>query len=644
MRIFRNILIAYFSLLCGACADYLDIAPDNIATIDYAFRTRASAERFLATCYSDLPSIGDPANDPAIMGSDEVWNYYSLGEGTGTGSFAAYNIKLGMQNANDPYMNYWDGSRQGKNLWKGIRNCNIFIDNINQVGLELSGDERDRWVAEVKFIKAYLHYYLMRMYGPIPLMRTNYSVEVSTEEVRVYRDTWDDCVNYVIQLIDEAVPYLPLYIEQRATEMGRITQAIALAIKAEILVTSASPLFNGNEEYKDLADNRGVRIFSQEYDEEKWKRAAVACKNAIDTCLLAGHKLYKFTEPYVMSDSTRLVNTLRCVFSTRYNEEMIWGMTKYTVKNYEYHTLPYFEQNMQNTIPWRPLIAPAMRMAELYYSNNGVPIEEDKNYDYNHRFDVDVASDNHYYYIQHGFRTAKLHMNREARFYANLAFDGSWWWGNGRYQDVGTTPVTSAPWPMRMKQNETMGKQGSLRYSITGYWAKKPSHFETYVKSSGGGDQYRFSFPIIRLADLYLLYAEALNESNSAPTDEIYKYVDEVRKRAGLKGVLESWKNYSNIPNKPTTQEGMREIIQRERMIELSFEGKRFWDLRRWKLAQSVIPGTIKSWNIEARDEKEYYRVISIDDIDFSAKEYLWPIKIHSLRVNTNLVQNPYWN
>ena len=120
--------------------------------------------------------------------------------------------------------------------------------------------------------------------------------------------------------------------------------------------------------------------------------------------------------------------------------------------------------------------------------------------------------------------------------------------------------------------------------------------------------------------------------------------MDEVRSRAGLKGVLESWKNYSNIPNKPTTQEGMREIIQRERMIELSFEGKRFWDLRRWKLAQSVIPGVIKSWNIEASEEEEYYHVISIDNIDFTAKEYLWPIKVHSLRVNTNLVQNPYWN
>lgn len=644
MRIFRNILITCFSLLCGACADYLDIAPDDIATIDYAFYTRASAEKFLATCYSALPAIGDPANDPAIMGSDEVWNYYSEGEGTGTGKFAAYYIKLGKQNVNDPYMNYWDGGRQGKNLWQGIRNCNIFLDNINQVGLELTGTERDRWVAEVKFIKAYLHYYLMRMYGPIPLMRTSYSVETTTEEVRVYRDTWDDCVNYVIQLIDESVPNLPLKIEQKATEMGRITQAIALAIKAEILVTSASPLFNGNEEYKNLADNRGVRIFSQEYDVEKWKRAAVACKNAIDTCLLAGHDFYKFNEPYIMSDSTKLVNTLRCVFSTRYNEEIIWGMTKYTVKNYEFHTLPYFEQRFQSTIPWRPLIAPAMRMAELYYSKNGVPIEEDKYYDYKHRFDVDVASDDHYYYIQQDFRTAKLHMNREARFYANLAFDGSWWWGNGRYQDVGTTPATSAPWPMRMKQKDIMGKQGSLRYSITGYWAKKPSHYETYVTSSGGGDQYRFSFPIIRLADLYLLYAEALNESNSAPTSEVYDCVDKVRERAGLEGVLSSWANYSNIPNKPTTQEGMREIIQRERMIELSFEGKRFWDLRRWKLAQSVIPGTIKSWNIEASKEEEYYHVIPIDNINFTTKEYLWPIKAHSLRVNTNLVQNPYWN
>lgn len=123
----------------------------------------------------------------------------------------------------------------------------------------------------------------------------------------------------------------------------------------------------------------------------------------------------------------------------------------------------------------------------------------------------------------------------------------------------------------------------------------------------------------------------------------MYYYIDLVRKRAGLKGVVESWAEHSTYPTKPTTKEGFREIVHRERMIELSFESKRFWDLRRWKEAHEVVPGLIQAWNIDASDEAEYYRVTTIDNIGFRTRDYLWPIKDYAIRVNGNLVQNPNW-
>lgn len=646
-----NYILAGLTTVFCSCADYLDIAPDNIATIDYAFRDRIGAEKFLATCYNAIPEFGNPARDPALMGSDETWNFEDKKEADGSvGSYYPFYIKLGRQTSNNPYLNYWDGENYGcvngssYTLWQGIRNCNIFMDNVDQVGPQLQGMEKEQWVAEVKFLKAYFHYYLLRMYGPIPLMKTNYSVEATMEDVRSYRDPFDDCVDYILQLIDEAVPYLPLAIEDAATGMGRITQPIALAIKAEILVTAASPLFNGNDDFKDLQDNRGVKLFPQQYEKSKWDRAVVACKNALDTCLLAGHKLYEYDEPtYTLSDTTKLVNTLRCVFSERYNVEMIWGATKNSVSNYQYHSMPFFTVDNLAKTPWKGFIVPTVRMAELYYSNNGVPIEEDDSYDYTDRFSVDKAPDSHYYYIQKGFRTAKINMNREPRFYANLAFDGCYWFGNGRTKDVGKGSSTETAWAIKMKQGETSGKAGSYRYSITGYWAKKPAHIKTTVNSSGGGQMYRYSFPIMRLADLYLLYAEALNESMETPNRDVYANIDSVRHRAGLKGVVESWAEHSIYPNKPATKEGMRDIIQRERMIELSFESKRFWDLRRWKKAHEVIPGPIRAWNIEADNEAEYYQILTLDNLSFSTKEYLWPIKDYTLRVNPNLVQNPLW-
>lgn len=645
MKKIQYICFIGLMVILNSCADYVDIVPDNIATIDYAFRDKVGAEKFLATCYSYIPQLGNPAKDPAIMGSDETWNFEDNREAYGSvGNYYSFYIKLGRQTSNSPYYDYWGGKNMGDNMWAGIRDCNIFMEKVDEVGVQLTGMEKERWIAEVKCLKAFYHYYLLRMYGPIPLMKENLSIEVDFKDMCVYREPFDDCVNYIVGLLDEAVPFLPLNIEIRESEMGRITQAIALAIKAETLVLAASPLFNGNTDYKYVEDNLGRKLFTQEYDASKWQRAATACKNAIDTCLLARHSLYEYDESsYLYSDTTKLVNTLRCVFSDRYNDEIIWGMPKLTMHNWQYHGTPFFTTAMQGTAPWRGLIVPTMRMAELYYSNNGVPIEEDTEYDYTNRFAVDATPEDHYYYIQPGFRTAKINMNREARFYANLGFDGGYWFGNGRYRDVGMGADTETSWQMRMKQGEASGKAGSFRYSITGYWAKKPSHIRTSVNSSNAASIYSYNFPIIRLADLYLLYAEALNEASSSPTTEVYEYLDLVRERAGLKGVVESWATHSRISNKPLTKEGLREIIHQERMIELSFESKRFWDLRRWKRAHEIIPGPIRAWNVEASEEGEYYQVLTLDNLKFATRDYLWPLENATMRTNPNLVQNPYW-
>ena len=327
MKNIRNIL--FVALFCSlvSCADYIDVVPDNIATIDYAFRDRVGAEKFLATCYSFMPRIGDTRNDPALMGSDELWNFVDTREANNeVGQYNAFYIKTGLQNAASPRINYWDGENYGGNgLFKGIRYCNIFLEKVDQVQVQVSAEQRTVWKAEVMALKAYYHFYLMRMYGPIPLMRENLSVEATPEEVRAYRDPWDDCVDYVVSLIDEAAEDLPLAIENRATDAGHITRPAALAIKALVLTTSASPLFNGNPDYVDVTDNRGVKIFSQSYDESKWRRAAEACKEAIEVAEEAGHHLYSFSNSMypVSAPEVQLVNDLRCVYHDRYNAEML---------------------------------------------------------------------------------------------------------------------------------------------------------------------------------------------------------------------------------------------------------------------------------------------------------------------------------
>ena len=90
--------------------------------------------------------------------------------------------------------------------------------------------ERTRWIAEVKFLKAYYHYYLFMLYGPIPIMDTNIAVDASQDEVRRYREPVDDVVAYISNLLDEAYKDLPSKITDPGQEMGRITQPIRVGI------------------------------------------------------------------------------------------------------------------------------------------------------------------------------------------------------------------------------------------------------------------------------------------------------------------------------------------------------------------------------------------------------------------------------
>lgn len=643
MKNVKFIIAAVLLVFLSACSDYLDIVPDNVATMDNAFTDKVSAERFLATVYSYMPRIGDPKADPALLASDEfgtVENSWNLSD------FHYYGnrIKLGQQNTNAPLMNYWEGSNEGRGLFIALRDCNIFLENIHKVGSDLPDDERARWISEVKFFKAFYHYYLLRMYGPVPLIKENKEISSGVEEVKVYREPFDDCVEYIVQLCDEAMEGLPLTITNVASEMGRITKPVAATLRAEVLVMAASPLFNGNADFSSLADNRGIKLFSDTEDPAKWGVAATACKAAIDICKEAEIDLYTFSDSrYQMSDTTRVCMSVRGAATIKWNQELIWGNPVNTNAKLQSNTLPYLRvEDRQGKGP-DPEFYPTFKMAELFYSNNGVPIEEDTQYPYSERYETVKIGTDHKYYIKDGLTTAVLNTYREPRFYADLGFDCGYWYGNGRTKDVGMGSATETPWILACKQGEISGKSGDIRYSLSGYFAKKASNFETATTTNGDLTVTRNTFPIMRLADLYLLYAEALNESLDAPTTEIYQYIDLVRERAGLKGVVESWSKYSKIPEKPLNKTGLRSIIQQERLIELCFESKRYWDIRRWKLAHIYYNQVEKGWNVDQKTVDEYYNVIITGQLEFSTKQYLWPIREGELRKNVNLVQNPYW-
>ena len=148
------------------------------------------------------------------------------------------------------------------------------------------------------------------------------------------------------------------------------------------------------------------------------------------------------------------------------------------------------------------------------------------------------------------------------------------------------------------------------------------------------------SFPILSMNSLYLYYAEALNEAG-AEYGQVLPWLDKIRERAGVPDVASSWDNYSKNPGKYKTQSGLRDIIHRERTIELAFQGSRFWDQRRWKTAYQSWNTIINGWN--TREILHYYNVTPVYVSSFDVKDYFWPIPNSEIFANENTVQNPGW-
>ena len=267
------------------------------------------------------------------------------------------------------------------------------------------------------------------------------------------------------------------------------------------------------------------------------------------------------------------------------------------------------------------------------------PMDEDKDYEYENRYKLTTTPEDDPIHFTPNYTTIKMHLNREPRFYAYIGFDGGKWFSIECCNDNETSS-----YPIKSKKGDIAGVSDEL-YSPTGYFTKKLVSYQN-VNTSATNINYVYSFPIIRLSDLYLLYAEALNELNETPTTDVYYYVQQVRNKAGLDeggSLVNTWRNHSNRPDKPTTQRGMREIIQKERMIELAFEGHRYHDVRRWKLGSTYLNTQIKGWSVLEQDPEYFYNARVLFTRKFMPRDYLWPIKTNSINRNPKLVQNPQW-
>ncbi len=644
-----SLLVAVAGSLFGlnSCNGFLNVVPDDgVATLEMAFDLRSTAIRYLATCYSYMPVNGNTSSDPAMLCGDELWDLVGriVSNRSDRVPNTFFQVARGYQSASNVYANDW------ADMYEGIRCCDILVNSIDDVP-DMTQFEKNQWKAEATFLKAYYHFNLVRKWGPVPVIRESLPIDSDIEDVRVYRENIDTCFNFILRLLDQAYDYLPLANES-SDELGRITQPICAAFKAKVAVFAASPLFNGNEEESALLDNQGRMLFPEKTDEEKlerWKYAMKACEDALKVCETANIRLYTIDDVkanYRLTDSLRQTITLRNAFNLRWNSEIVWPCTQIQsigdITRFQQWTMPNMTDHLHSTGGYR-IIGVPMKIVDQFYTRNGLPIANDLDWDGVNTQELKVGGKDTNYWLEENYMNVTQNFYREPRFYAFLGFDGGKWLGQlSNYNDLKPEDVLH----IECRNGGHEGKSGGEQGPVTGYFAKKLIPLACAFTGTNAFTPYRFAWPIIRLTDLYLLYAEAINEAegpNGLHSKELFESIDLVRDRAGIPSVKNAWDNHSNNPGYYNTQYGMRNIIHRERLIELSFEGQRFWDIRRWKEAPHEYQKGIYGWTVIGYSPEDYYVRNLIATQTFGLKDYFWPIHTNYLDRNPNLVQNLGW-
>lgn len=641
--------ILYFfvalSVLFPGC-NYLDMVPEkDIETLETIFEKREEAERWMKSCYTFLVDpVGSVIQCPAFTGADEVVGGDYIRRDSRYLPWQGFYIGDGLQMAQDPYGDIW----RGDGFYAAIRYCNVFLQKIGQV-YNMEDKEKELWIAEIKALKAHYYFELMRRYGPIILVPENIGVDEDVAAMQQPRCPIDSCVNATLRLLDEAMEVLPLWSQQNQSCQGYHSLESAAALKAQVLLYAASPLFNGNPSYTNFVNKEGVRLFP-DYDREKWRLAAEATDEAIRISLEGGKKLIKgnTTKP------TKLLNTMADIEASvqayNYtNDEVIFSVKQMsTFRNTWWYmwTLPYLNDgNVDFSEDVQGCISPSLKMVEMYYTENGLPIYADPTWEYALRYTASTEYRQDYRsVVALNTDVLRLHLRREPRFYAHIAADRCYWQrGKNANQNLLVKPYRGEEFGSRYSTIDQNEKQ-----NLTGYWMKKGLYSDVptkeYISSVGAREE-----PIIlmRLADLYLMAAEAWNEYLDAPDNRVYDPLDEVRKRAGIPGVVDAW-SVSNNPGKVRTKTGMREIIHDEWNVEFAFEGRRFWNLRRWLTAAEELNTKLYGWNVLGETAQQFYNDYKEPLVVWSKRkfvaprDYLFPIRSEEVMVS-GCVQNPGW-
>lgn len=626
-KLYQTLAVAATCLTLGSC-EFLDVVPQSSATIDDIYKTQNQAEQMVLSCYKEIPNYFHPQQFPDwTAGNDFVTGWYGS-----VRYFHWKSLAYGSESATSTYYSLWSNNAASyptgyvsKLVWEGIRYCYNVLNNIDRVP-DITPENLNYFKGEALFLIGYYHQIMLEYYGPIVLVKSEMSVNSTPAEMNVPRSTYDECVDFIADKYTEAAQLLPA----RWNDTGhynRATAAAALAFKARLLLYAASPLVNGNSEfYADFKNPDGTNLINQSYDREKWKRAMDAAKEAIDFCEQNGYKLYgnATTDPKEGKDNYHYAFTGPSgEFNMDNWNEVLFGYGNQSDLSYSIKNMgPRIGIDHYSGEGFRGYLFPTFDCISRYYTKNGLPWDDDPETQ-----NLDP------YEIAPGDSTVRFHRNREPRFYASVGFD------RGEYEIQGGTRI------LHCRRGEEQQNDGDVSHEYqtdNGYYCQKwVSIKDSYDWNSKTYTNSSYAFPFIRLAEMYLSYAEADFEYNGSLSALSLTYLNKVRNRSGLPNFEDSWALAGGIPS----GEKLREVLHDERSIEFAMEGRRFHDIRRWKIAETEMMRTQKAWNLAGTTAEEFYQLTDMKEggtRNFVAPKNYWlAIPLDQIQVNPNLVQNP---
>lgn len=538
--------------------------------------------------YNSLPNLHTRLSNSYLdAATDDAVPTKDMG---GDGSLENYrNGRLSPDNIDNLDGNAW------ANFYKGIRRANLFLKHIEGYphSTMLPQEEITRMKAEARFLRAYFYFELVKRWGGVPLMGDK--VYNYDEDWNIPQSSLDDCIKYILDEISPEVEtscFKDMYPAMAKPDagmentVGRMNQGAALALISRIKLYYASPLYT-----KDVNETEKTK---------RWKAAAEAAKAVIDL------GIYDLHIAEVDKDGKGNPSFLEFFGEKKAfpNKEGIMIKEAGASSSLETNNSPCGYQ--KNTC--KGYTSPSQNLVDAFLMKDG-------------KMKDDPTS-------KYKYDKQNPYVNRDPRLTYTVFYNGSRWLKREVETFNGGKDRSNVP---------------NMFTTQTGYYLRKFLGLNEEKNDNASFTSFPHHYYIIRYAEILLNYAEALNEVNDEANKEaMEKCIIDIRKRAGIEAGDD---NRYGLPVS-YDQEEMRNIIRNERRIELAFEEHRFWDIRRWMIAEDVMNKPILGVEITKLSDGSYnYEYPEVRQSQFDAKKMYWyPVPRTEMQGNPNLKQTQGWD